>query len=270
MTSNCTAVILAGGQGLRLGKLGSLLPKTMLNLYDFPLCIHILEYLRESGFCEVIISTNNEFYSLINKFIERYKATCDLAQEIDVQVLENPQHIYGPLPALYNVGHSLRTEYVLMCLGDIFYLNNPFCEFDREMHQQSVYLGVTQISTSSHYKKGGIVYTKDHKVTSVVKGTTLQNLESGSANALLWGGVAYFPLAVIEHLKPFLDQVDLNSSLEDFFEFCIHCGNDVSTILCSDFVNINSVDDLLLATIYRAKQKAKSEVLMNFINILGS
>jgi len=56
-----TAVILAAGNGKRLGRLGKKLPKALLELDHKPIILHSIEKLRASGIDKINVVVNRKF-----------------------------------------------------------------------------------------------------------------------------------------------------------------------------------------------------------------
>jgi mannose-1-phosphate guanylyltransferase len=89
------AVILAGGLGTRLRPYTFLVPKPMLPVGPKPILEHILEWLRENGITEVIISTG-----YLGKMIQDYFGTGkDLGMKIEYATSPRPLGTAGQLKA---------------------------------------------------------------------------------------------------------------------------------------------------------------------------
>src|ERR1700694_5548995 len=89
------AVILAGGLGRRLRPYTLLLPKPMLPVGTKPILEHILEWLRENGISEVVVSTG-----YLGKMIELYFGDgSELGVKIEYSGVTRPMGIAGQLRA---------------------------------------------------------------------------------------------------------------------------------------------------------------------------
>jgi len=89
------AVILAGGLGTRLRPYTLVLPKPMLPVGEKPILQHIIEWLRESGIREIVVSTG-----YLGRFIQEYfKDGTELGVEIDYATSQHPLGTGGQLKA---------------------------------------------------------------------------------------------------------------------------------------------------------------------------
>jgi mannose-1-phosphate guanylyltransferase len=89
------AVILAGGLGTRLRPYTLLLPKPMLPVGTKPILEHILEWLRENGISEVVVSTG-----YLGKMIQLYFGDgSELGVKIEYSGVTKPMGIAGQLRA---------------------------------------------------------------------------------------------------------------------------------------------------------------------------
>jgi mannose-1-phosphate guanylyltransferase len=89
------AVILAGGLGTRLRPYTLLLPKPMLPVGTKPILEHIIEWLRDNGIAEVVVSTG-----YLGRMIEEYfRNGSDLGVSIEYSGATRPMGIAGQLRA---------------------------------------------------------------------------------------------------------------------------------------------------------------------------
>ena len=251
---DCTVIILAGGQGLRMGGLGQLMAKTTLVAYDWPLMIRALHQMGEHGFSKVIISTSTTFYTQITSLVASYIVSTqnrDLPKPADIQVILNLEHENGPLPALAEALKHVNTRRCLLYLADEFQVGNPFPAFAQVEADDADYLGVVAAFDPRELKRGGMVYAhEDGEAYSIVEKPD----PNASSDGLRWNGVALFNYQLAEDLRDFFTQYPANLAVGEIFEYRRVLGRSVRAIIGPDFINVNSPDHLLLAGLYVAME----------------
>jgi dTDP-glucose pyrophosphorylase len=248
---DCTVIILAGGQGLRMGGLGQLMAKTTLVAYDWPLLIRALHQLGEHGFSKVLISTNSAFYTQLTTLVASY-TNAELSQFLptltDIQVILNAEHDKGPLPALAEALKYVNTRRCLLYLADIFQVDNSLAAFAAVVEDDVDYLGTAIPFEAREMKRGGLVYVNGQEVTAIVERPD----EHASSDALRWNGIALFNHQLADDLRMLLAQTLTDVAIGDIFEYRRSMSKPVRAVFVSDFINVNSPDHLLLAGLYVA------------------
>jgi dTDP-glucose pyrophosphorylase len=251
---DCTVIILAGGQGLRMGGLGQLMAKTTLVAYDWPLLIRALHQMGEHGFSKVIISTSATFYTQLTSLVASYIVSTqnrDLPKPADIQVILNLEHENGPLPALAEALKHVNTRRCLLYLADEFQVGNPFPAFAQVEADDADYLGVVAAFDPRELKRGGMVYAHDDgEAYSIVEKPD----PNAGSDGLRWNGVALFNYQLAADLRDFFTQYPANLAVGEIFEFRRMLGRSVRAIIGPDFINVNSPDHLLLAGLYVAME----------------
>lgn len=250
---DCTVIILAGGQGLRMGGLGQLMAKTTLVAYDWPLLIRALHQLGEHGFSKVLISTNSTFYTQVTTLVASYNAaelTQSLPTPSDIQVILNPEHDKGPLPALAEALKYINTGRCLMYLADIFQVENSLAGFAQVVADDADYLGAARPFEPREMKRGGLLYTDGQAIRAIVERPD----PNATSDALRWNGVALFNRQLADDLQAFLPKASASVAIGDIFEYRRTLGKPIRAIPVSDFINVNSPDHLLLAGLYVAME----------------
>jgi dTDP-glucose pyrophosphorylase len=251
---DCTVIILAGGQGLRMGGLGQLMAKTTLVAYDWPLLIRALHQMGEHGFSRVIISTSATFYTQLTSLVASYIVSTqnrDLPKPADIQVILNLEHENGPLPALAEALKHVNTRRCLLYLADEFQVGNPFPAFAHAEADDADYLGVVAAFDPRELKRGGMVYAHDNgEAYSIVEKPD----PNASSDGLRWNGVALFNYQLAADLSDFFTKYPANLAVGEIFEFRRTLGRSVRAIIGPDFINVNSPDHLLLAGLYVAME----------------
>lgn len=246
-----TLVILAGGDGTRMRPASLITPKPLLTTYDEPLLIRQARQANEAGISEILISTNPKDYAQINGVLRLYG--------VKAKVLKNENHKEGSLPALEFAIEKIPTPKILMSFADIYFFNNPFPEF-MSINKHS--FGISKAFDTRELSLGGIVFVEESEIQKIVE-VPIKNNTKGYR----WNGLALFDKAYHSDLKDFLKDNRLDSPEGDFFEYLRTKRKiDFSGIECSDFINVNRPDNLLIAAIYRLSEVKKDKRLLTLAN----
>ncbi len=257
---DCTVIVLAGGQGLRMGGLGQLMAKTTLVAYDWPLLIRSLHQMGEHGFSKVIISTSTTFYTQLTTLVASYTLATQnqsLPRPADIQVILNLEHDNGPLPALAEALKHVNTPRCLLYLADEFQVGNPFAAFADVASDTADYLGVAAAFDPRELKRGGMVYMReDGEAYSIVEKPD----PNAASDGLRWNGVSLFNTRELaDDLADFFTKLSPTLAVGEIFEFRRTLGRPVRAILGPDFINVNSPDQLLLAGLYVAMENHQED-----------
>jgi NDP-sugar pyrophosphorylase family protein len=249
-----TPFILAGGEGTRMGIYGEYCPKPLMVAYNQSLLQRNLNFLALTGFKKAIISTRESFFKTIESHIFSICSKDFSLHNIKANVINNPQHKSGSLEALLWGLDFVSTKWVLMCFSDIFFLENPFIELASLCRGGKDILGISPITKPDQLTKGGIVYQKEGLVSAIYE---RPSMELKMENSFRWNGIALFETETGKiELKQFLETVNKPALPEgDFFEFRRKSGRQIFCHRTSDFINVNSLDDLLVASIHAALEK---------------
>ena len=156
-----------------------------------------------------------------------------------------------------------------MSLADIFSFENPYLSFIKKTNNNCI-LGISKSFDLIELTKGGIVFVKG-KVVKQIKELPLKTNGKGYR----WNGVSLFSKSLITDLDRFLKSHPGNSPEGDFFEFWRKRGNSVTVEKCSDFINVNTPQDLFFATLYnyafctgnRAVKRMANQLRRQFLRI---
>lgn len=232
---------------MRMGRLGQLSAKAALIAYDQPLIVRLLEQTREAGIRLVVITTSPQRYGQLQSLISSYEAMRSEQMRPSVRVLKNHAHRLGPLEALREVLRHTETSRCLMCLGDMYFRDNPFTGMAAKVADTADYLGVAEAVDPHELMQGGLVYCRERGVAAVI-----ERPQRAPSGALRWSGLALFSHQLYEDLDLFLSLGTTGQPVGDLFEFRRKRGRPLYAIDGPDFVNVNSLDHLFLATLYRA------------------
>lgn len=230
------------------------IPKPLLPIFDESLLQRHVVYAREAGIKQIIISTKPKWREI---FIKHLSVT---NLESKVKVIPNSDHEYGSLPALLSVLREIEFKYLLMSFADIFSFDNPYINF-MNVQKDSCVFGISDSFEEVQLSCGGIVFTENNKVQSI-KERPLK----GNHKGYRWNGVSYFPKKLKTDIRLFLMDNPKDSPGGDFFEFWRSKGGNITYKKCSDFINVNTPEDLLLASLYNHALKNKDATLLKVAN----
>lgn len=252
---NCSLIILAGGKGERMGYKTHFSAKPAFLAYDRPVLTRLIEQAWEVNFREIYISTNPAFFSQIQSLVSSLGLK---SSKTTIKVIKSQTHALGSLEALENVLRLVKNSRCLMCLGDIFFLANPFPSLVPYISKEINYLGVAEPFDIRELAMGGIIHCQGKKITSIAELPQKDNQKG-----LRWSGLALFNRKQVKDLNNFLSQSPPGSPEGDFFEFYRKQGNSIYVIPGPDFVNVNTADDLLLAYLYAAQEAYQKKAKLN-------
>lgn len=243
--SECTAVVFCGGDHRRLGRLSGGQAKSLLVAHDLPLLWRLLDQLRAAGFRRVVAATTPNLERQIADSLDHYMRTSPAG--IRVEVTAPPEQRRGVLPGLRRVLAAASTTRALACLGDIFFRGNPFLDF-ASVDAGCDYLGVAPVPFEEELAQGGIVVRGGGDRITAVLERPVAGVPAGAAR---WSGVALTDrAAALADIERFLRGRPDGAPPGDFFEFQRERGRDLRAVPGPDFVNVNSPDHLLLASLY--------------------
>ena len=146
-----------------------------------------------------------------------------------------------------------------MSFADIYFLNNPFFKFkNTDRHS----LGISKAFYKKELALGGIIFMQASSIEKIIEMPVKNNTKG-----YRWNGLALFDEIDHDDLKKFLGDNRLDSPEGDFFEYLRTKKKvDFSGIECSDFINVNRPDNLLVAAMYRLSEIKKDKQLLLLAN----
>lgn len=244
--SDISLILLAGGEGTRMRQITIGVPKALLPIFDESLLQRHVVHASEAGIKQIIISTKPKWRET---FIKHLSVTNLISK---VKVISNSDHEHGSLPALLSVLRGIEFKYLLMSFVDIFSFDNPYINF-MDVQKDSCVFGISDPFDEVQLSRGGIVFTKNNKVQSI-----RERPLKGNHKGYRWNGVSYFPKKLKTDLRLYLVDNPKDSPEGDFFEFWRSMGGKITYKKCSDFINVNTPEDLLLASLYNCALKSRS------------
>ncbi len=241
----CPVAIFCGGDNLRFGRLAGIQAKSLLVTHDTPLLWRLIDQVRAAGFSQIVASTTPCMERQIGDSIEHYVRTS--SADARIQVVASPEQQRGVVFGLRQVLAVWSTERCLTCLGDIFFLANPFPSLRAHVEAEYDCLGVAPAVFEEELKLGGIVYREENRIRSILE----RPISVVTGRPLRWSGVALFHRRqALVDLELFATGLPDDPPPGDFFEFQRLRGRDLRCVPGPDFVNVNTPDHLLLASLY--------------------
>src|SRR5262245_43046471 len=228
-------LILAGGDGTRIGRLGRLLPKPLMAIspQQTPLS-RLLDQLLSLPHAHAIVSTAPAWSSYLTAFVERYVLHRERngTGNPDLTVEINAAHAVGPISALSYLAERYNSEHYLICLADIVFLTNPFARFTSGMFKNAV------VTAPFEADRGGVAASRAGTLHEIFHHDAECAFDQGLEHSN-WTGLACLPAAALKtHAGPH-DQV-----LEEMINAHVAQGSRVEVCEGPQFINMNGPNDL--------------------------
>lgn len=168
------AVILAGGEGVKMRPLTLEIPKALILVSGRPIIEHTIELLRNAGIREIIIC--------VGHLGEKIKEAIGNGQKYGVKIIySREEKALGSFGALINAKELLTRKPFLVINGDVLVSLNltEFINF----HNEDKYIGTIALTNASETKGYGTVLLRGEKILDFIKTT------SNKASNLIDGGV---------------------------------------------------------------------------------
>ena len=245
------AAILCGGAGRRMGSLARGRPKALLPAFDKPLLWRQVEQLGVAGFEQIEVVTTPTLAPQIRDSLDRLDGSLTTKTRLRVRSCESQARgvLWGALAVL----EAATTEKVLLCLGDIFFLSNPFLSIRSHLEADHDCLSAAPLMNEFEMDIGGLVLQHHGLVQSVVEQPSREIL----GKPLRWSGVFMVDRrSARTDLEVFLGSAQPDARPGDFLDYRCRQGVVSRVVDCPDFVNVNTPDELLLASLYARIESA--------------
>jgi NDP-sugar pyrophosphorylase family protein len=243
--SDCPVAIFCGGEHVRLGRLARAQAKSLLVAHDTPILWRLLDQLRAAGFERIVAATTPRLERPISESVDHYsRASPD---RFAIEVVARAEQERGLLFGLERILATSTGDRYVLCLGDIFFLANPFPALRERVDAGADCLVAAPAAIPEELALGGIVSTDGDEILAVIERPT----SDFSGRPLRWSGLALSDRArALSDLESYLPERTEGGPPGDFFEFQRRRGRDLRCVTGPDFVNVNSPDHLLLASLY--------------------
>jgi len=185
------AVVLAGGEGLRLGPFTETLPKVMLPVGNKPILHHIIEALDNTTIDEIIIVIGYQK----NKILQYFKDY----PKLPIKYIEQEKQL-GTAHALYQAKDEIDDDF-LVVFGDNL--------IDVQSLQKMIDLKTSNgilITSHAHPSNYGVVDVNDSILTNIVE------KPEKDGDRFIATGIYRFDPSIFDHIKQSIDQGKLGMS----------------------------------------------------------
>lgn len=187
------AVVLAGGQGMRLRKAVPNLPKSLATVGEHPFLNYLLGWLRTQGITEVILALGYRRQAIARYYAKNQPAGLRLRYSVESAPL-------GTAGALRNLGSILDGEEFLVLNGDsIFDVDLIQMLAFHRRHRAEVTLALASPHEQGRY--GSVVLDAHKRIKSFLEKRSLPR-QTNSANRPRWinGGLYVMNKAIFQHM----------------------------------------------------------------------
>jgi len=239
------ALILAGGRGKRLGNASEEVNKCMIEVNNKPLleysldCVARLEKIEE---IVVVVGYRSE------DIIQRYKN--DYAGKRIIYVYQHEQR--GLVNAIECAKGAIGTSDFMLMLGDEFMANPHHQEFIDAFYSRDVFglCGVVSVKDKELIKKTyTVIHLEDGRVVRLIEKPNNPNF-----NNIMGTGNCVFKSELFEYIpRTPINQNRQEKELPDLIQCAVDDGQMIrSFIICDEYVNVNSPDELQKTSSYFA------------------
>lgn len=229
------AIIMAGGEGVRMNPVTKYLPKCYLPIYDEPLLIKQLKWLMEANVKEVIIATNQKFGQLILTLL----SYAEIENEINIKLVQE-QKIQGIGVSLLELKTYVAGEPFIFLLGDEYYENPSFFKEIKTLEDSCIVMGAVSYKDKKRIMEGCNFELKDDRIVTMIE----KPKENEIISKWCWSGVSVFQDSVFDSLLENEPQRKDNQVLIHGLNRLIGKGNKILYLKdYSENINMTDIED---------------------------
>jgi glucose-1-phosphate cytidylyltransferase len=201
-----TAIILCGGKGTRLGKLGKKLPKTLVRIQNKEILWYIIKLLKKNGFNQIILPTGYK-----EKFIKRFLIKNKFF-DLEIKSIFTGQNT-NIGKRIYKIINEISSENFLLLNGDAIFSLNLRSIFNQHVKNK---IDLTFLSSETTYPYGTIG-TRNGKIVDFKRNLIYDKLSVRNHNDYLaynYTGMALIKKKILIKFKKSFKNSD---NFEQFF-----------------------------------------------------
>ena len=241
------ALVLAGGRGSRINEISHIQNKCMIRLLGKPVLQYNLDILAGLEVSEIIVVVGYKPEEIINEYGNRF------AGKKIRYVIQWEQK--GLVHAIECAQELLDEDFLLM-LGDEILVNPRHGDMIREFDQNDVFALCGVVAVQHQHK-----ISKTYSILRDGDGRILRLIEKPRhpTNGLMGTGNCMFRKEVVSYVgQTPINQQRNEKELPDLIQCAVDEGNTVRSYeICSDYVNLNTREDLAEAERHLNRARAR-------------
>ena len=236
-------LILAGGKGSRMRRIGNYLPKALLPVYNQPLILDQLDSFLKQSVRRIFISFPEDFCCFLQDRIINQVQTASRITIIPDAKQE------GPMNALLDIKDTYRLSQFLLILGDIYCEDKRdyFCGLHtKKIDKTNPVVQIQRIISRKKFSGCSVMLDNRRLVKEIHDKPGVDEIKSNFE----WTGICYFSAATSGYFSSFKNAYDMRKVyIGDIFTFFLKQNLKIQACPCyKKVINLNTPLDLLNAS----------------------
>lgn len=200
------AVILAGGEGIRMHPVSKYIPKCFLPIFDEPLIIKQIDWLLGAGVKEIIIAIDNKSGELIASQLS--SAASEKCVKINIVV---EKEVKGIGYSLLQLEPKIGGEPFIFLLGDEYFVRPGFFTETKKIRGTSITLGAVTYKDEKQIMQGcNFLFNENmDRILKLIE----KPLASQIVSPWCWSGAAVFDHNVFYELEQVCTDNNIKSNM---------------------------------------------------------
>jgi dTDP-glucose pyrophosphorylase len=244
------AILLAGGQGTRLRRLGAVLPKCLLPVYDQPILFRQIGQSVLAGARLIIISIAEKYHEILDAALRLY----DVPDGVTLCCVPEREPLGAPA-GLAALARHVRGLPCLVILGDEYYASDrPFVQLgSRRPSDTQMVVGVIASSIPARIACN-VVLDQAQRIVRIRDKPPATEIEGD----VRWACLCALDAGVLDIGAELLRSGRMKGPyIGDFFDMLRAAGITTGPLYVPEVeLNINTLDDLILGSLIEARRSA--------------
>jgi dTDP-glucose pyrophosphorylase len=236
-----TALILSGGRGTRLGRVGEILPKCLVPVFDQLLLVRHIEQCRRAGARRVFVSISKASYPVLQAVIEQLAPD---GIEISCIVEDEPLGASGGFLACHE---RIGDAGTIVVLGDVYVTDDASFDAFARVPAHDIMLSAIHTADPARIQCN-VQVDAGGRVVGVIDRATPEQLRGD----LRWDGPFALAPGVFSRCRRV--EVDAHGYLGTMLDKFLRAGITIGAVeLREPVLNLNTIEDVLLASLLDAR-----------------